>query len=59
MLNFSEFGMVSPERQSFFQFLASLPSARQMVRAVLSVHDRSEPPNGPILARISHPYNSE
>ena len=23
--------------------------ARQMVRAVLSVHDRSEPPSGPIL----------
>ena len=41
--------MVTPERQSFFLFLASFPSARQMVRAVLSVHDRSEPPNGPIL----------
>src|SRR5271166_2506502 len=25
------------------------PSARQIVRAVLSVHDRSEPPSGPIL----------
>ena len=25
------------------------PSDRQMVRAVLSVHDRSEPPSGPIL----------
>ena len=25
------------------------PSARQMVRTVLSVHDRSEPPSGPML----------
>jgi hypothetical protein len=34
------------------------PGARQMVRAILSVHDRSEPPSGPILGnrpRRAHP----
>src|SRR5271157_2938376 len=41
----------SPER-------AKSPGARQMVRAVLSVHDRSEPPSGPILGnrpKRAHP----
>ena len=31
------------------KFQKNFPSDRQMVRTVLSVHDRSEPPSGPIL----------
>ena len=43
-------GLVVEERSSIQSLLKRIaPSARQMVRAVLSVHDRSQPPSDPIL----------